>query len=177
MSQNKENSEHQSDVLNKSAETGDTAASTSNTLNTSLSFSVTSESSLLVPGKLHSEIVKLKQCYIKIIREIEQVKGAKNKTISSADVLMINKDQIMSCTKKQSYNASLAKAHLVDLLDSVRSVCLPDYQVDNRPQRVQQDVQITELTSRVESLCTQNKTEFDVLKTQLDSLKLGLSKF
>ena len=85
----------QQQILNKSSDSSGTFTSVPSTLNSSLPISVSSESSLLVPGKLHSEIVALKQCYIKIIREIDQVKSSK--TQASGDVVMLNRDQIVAC--------------------------------------------------------------------------------
>ncbi len=176
-SQSKESSEtgesSQQQNLNNSSDSTGTFTSVSS----SLPISVSSESSLLVPGKLHSEIVSLKQCYTRIIHEINQVKSNKTQVPASGQILMLNKEQIVACMKKQGYNAPNAKAHLADLLDNVRSVCLPDYQIDNRPKRTQQDTQITDLTSRVETLCQQNKSDFEGLKTDLETLKSSLSNF
>ena len=52
-----------------SFQSAQTAVTTSSAATTSIS--VTSESNLLVPGKLYNDIVKLKECYVAIIHSID----------------------------------------------------------------------------------------------------------
>ncbi len=62
-----------SDPLNES-HVSETATSA---LNSSGSISISSESSLLVPGKLYSDILALKKCYVDIIKQIDPNNNSK----------------------------------------------------------------------------------------------------
>ncbi len=92
---------------------------------------------------------------------------------------MLNKDQLISKIKK--VNAPPCRAHLADLLDCVRPLCLPDYQnypnSHTVPRTETQDCEISTLTSRVESLCSQNKADFEAIQTEMKALKSSLSNF
>ena len=158
-----------------STQTGITASSATT------DFSIDSSSSLLVPGKLFSSIVKLKECYINIIKEVDS-----NTTTSSSPeenpniILMLNKDQMSAGIRKRGFKAETAKDHLIDLLDCVRPLCLPCYQSNPYQTRVSPEThasEISSLTERVESLCSQNKSEFEALQTQMESLKSTLTSF
>ena len=143
-------------------------------------ISASSESNLLVPGKLLTDIVKLKECYVDIIKDIDPYASSSTSTEENPNiVLMINKDQIMSGLKKKK--ADLCKTHLANLLDCVRPLCLPSYQncQNSRPlpSTETQNCEVTSLTSRVESLCSQNKADFEALQIQMESLKATLSNF
>ena len=95
-------------------------------------------------------------------------------------ILMLNKDQMNAGIKKRKFTADTAKEKLVDLLDSVRPLCLPCYQSNPHPTRVSSETQagdISSLTERVESLCSQNKTDFEAMQSQMESLKSTLLSF
>ena len=95
-------------------------------------------------------------------------------------ILMLIKDQMNAGIKKRKFTADTAKEKLVDLLDSVRPLCLPCYQSNPHPTRVSSETQagdISSLTERVESLCSQNKTDFEAMQSQMDFLKSTLLSF
>ena len=157
-----------------------TIAETSTSADTSVSdraLSVTSESNLLVPGKLHADIICLKSCYSAIIKELDPNKSA-NENNGNA-ILMLDKKQMQAGMKKHQIRADVAKAHLINLLDCVRPVCLPSYEPDPHSKHAfaNTDLEIASLSSRVESLCSQNKEDFDSLKSELNIFKSALSSF
>lgn len=147
-------------------------------------FSVSSETDLLIPGKLHNEIVNLKNCYVQIIDKIVPSNDPKSLE-NPSQVLMLSKEQMLAginkrrAAGKEKFNAETAKNSLVDLLDCVRPLCLPFYQCDSNPKlpTVPKDNQISLLTERIESLSNQNKSNTEALTSQLESLKLTLSNF
>ena len=162
--------------LNRSVETATSPAPSSS------NFSVSSESDLLIPGKLYADIVRLKNCYQGIISQIDPNSNSDPGSLENpSTVLMLNKEQMAAGMKKRNnkFNVDVAKNSLVELLDCVRPLCLPLYQLDShpRPSSVTQDSQITLLTARVESLCSQNKSDNEALTTQVESLKSTLSNF
>ena len=159
--------------LNKSAESSSTATTI---------FSTSSETALLVPGKLHSDIVRLKECYVEIIKLIDPYSSTSTSPEENPSIiLMLNKDQMMSGITKNKLRVEGLKTNLVNLLDCVRPLCLPRYQYDIHPKRStvtqNSETEISSLSSRVESLCSQNKTDFEALQTQMESLKTTLSSF
>ena len=81
--------------------------------------------------------------------------------------------------KKNKLGAEGTKVNLVNLLECVRPLCLPGYQCDtcSKLSSSTQDCDISALTSRVDSLCTQNIVDFESIKTQMESLKTTLASF
>ena len=69
----------------------------------STNFSVSSESNLFVPSKLHSDILKLKTCYTDIIKLIDPYKNSSTSLENPSTVLMLNKEQILAGIKKISW--------------------------------------------------------------------------
>ena len=65
-------------------------------------ISVTSESELLVAGKLHSDIIKLKDCYIKLLNKYDP-----NKTSDSCVDLLTREQMVSAITKYISSRRSL----------------------------------------------------------------------
>ena len=153
--------------------------STDSTSPSSTNFSVSSESNLFVPSKLHSDILKLKTCYTDIIKLIDPYKNSPTSLENPNVVLMLNKEQMLAGIKKNKLGAEGTKVNLVNLLECVRPLCLPGYQCDTRPKLSSstQDCDISALTSRVDSLCRQNRVDFESIKTQMESLKTTLSSF
>ena len=147
---------------------------TESTSPSSTNFSVSSESNLFVPSKLNSDILNLKNCYIDIIKLIDPYKNSSSSSLENPNiVLMLNKEQMLAGIKKNKLGAEGTKVNLVNLMDCVRPLCLPSYQCDTRPKlsSSSQDCDISALTSRVDSLCTQNRVDFESIKTQMESLK------
>ena len=70
--------------------------STDSTSPSSTNFSVSSESNLFVPSKLHSDIFKLKTCYTDIIKLIDPYKNSSTSLENPNTVLMLNKEQMVS---------------------------------------------------------------------------------
>ena len=162
--------------LNRSVESSQSSAPSSS------NFSVSSETDLLIPGKLYTDIVNLKKCYKEIISLIDPCNNTEDITVENpSSVLMLNKEQMLAGMKKRNnkFSAETAKSSLVALLDCVRPLCLPVYQsgLCPKPSSVTKDNQIELLTARVESLCSQNKSENEALTTQVESLKSTLSNF
>ena len=153
--------------------------STESTSPSLTNFSVSSESNLFVPSKLHSDILKLKTCYTDIIKLIDPYKNSPTSLENPNVVLMLNKEQMLAGIKKNKMGAEGTKVNLVNLLECVRPLCLPGYQCDTRPKLSlsTQDCDISALTSRVDSLCTQNRVDFESIKTQMELLKSTLSSF
>ena len=168
------------ELTNDSFRSTETIAESSTT--TTTNFSTSSESNLLVPGKLLSDIVKLKQCYVDIISVIDPYSTqSKSSEENQNIILMLSKDQMTAGIAKNKPKVDVVKKHLVNLLDCVRPLCLPNYQNDVNQTRkltnVPQNCDISSLTTRVESLCNQNKADFEALQTQVESLKSTLSSF
>ena len=169
-------SNNETSELNRSLESARSSAPSSS------NFSVSSESDLLIPGKLLTDIVNLKNCYKDIISQIDPYSNTEPNTVENpSSVPLLNKEQMLSGMKKRNnkFNAEAAKSSLVDLLECVRPLCLPTYQSGSRPKLspVTQDNHIELLTARVESLCSQNKSENEALTAQVESLKSTLSNF
>ena len=149
----------------------------------STNISAASESNLLVPGKLYSDIVKLKQCYIDIMKTIDPYSTSSTTPEENRNiVLMINKDQMKAGVAKFKPKLDTVKKQLIDLLDCARPICLPDYQDDvnqirRKPTCITENPEIFSLSTRVESLCSQNKADFESLQNQMESLKSTLSNF
>ena len=78
---------------------------------------------------------------MKIVSEIDPCKTIEQKN----ELLLLNREQMLSGIKKNRVLVDPLKNYLIDLLESVRPVCLPEYQTDNRPKRVPQENQINEL--------------------------------
>ena len=124
--------------------------------------------------------MNLKNCYTDIIKLIDPYKNSSSSSLENPNiVLMLNKEQMLAGIKKNKLGAEGTKVNLVNLLDCVRPLCLPSYQCDTRPKlsSSSQDCDISALTSRVDSLCTQNRVDFESIKTQMESLKTTLSTF
>ncbi len=166
------------DKLNISADSNSTFQSVNSALNSSVPISVSSESSLLIPGKLHTDIQLLKNCYMDIINIIDPAKNAKSSQIpAGGEVVLLNKEQLTTGVNKLK-NKDL-KEHLADILDHVRPVCLPSYQLDTRPKclPLPHDQQLANLASKVEALCSENKASYETLRADLSSFQSTLSKF
>ncbi len=173
-----ESAEKKDNKLNTSADSNSTFQSVNSTLNTSASISVSSESSLLIPGKLHADIQLLKNCYVDIISLFDVAKNAKsNQTQVGGQAILLNKDQLTAGVKK--FKAPELKEHLANVLDHIRPVCLPSYQLDTRPKSIPQshDLQIANLASKVEALCSENKAGYESLRADLSSFQSALSTF
>ena len=112
---------NENDQNNESFHSAHTAASASTT---TTNISATSESNLHVPGKLLSDIIKLKQCYVNIIKVIDPHSSP---STSPEDNIapFLNKDQMTAGLKK--VNAPGCRTHLAEILDCVRPICLPAY--------------------------------------------------
>ena len=152
-----------------------TAASSMLNSSSSTSLSVSSENSLFVPGKLHQNIANLKQCYTAIIHDIDP---NKNKALdNSTSILMLDRVQMVAGIKTNKIRLEPLTTHLLDLLEYVRPVCLPEYICDTRPKKAPQETELHDLTARVENLCSQNRSDFDLLKAQFEGLKSTLSHF
>jgi alkylated DNA repair dioxygenase AlkB len=154
-------------------------AASSIQLNTSgnTSLSVSSENSLFVPGKLHQNIANLKQCYTAIIHAIDPSKKPALDNSSTTSILMLDRVQMKAGIKANKINLEPLKKLLIDLLECVRPVCLPDYICDMRPKKATQENELHDLTNRVENLCSQNRSDFDLMKAQFEGLKSSLSHF
>ena len=143
-------------------------------------ISATSSSNLLVPGKLYSDLLKLKQCYIEIIKliDIHSLPSSNSPEDNHNIVLMLNKEQIAAGVNKKLKLAG-AKNNLANLLDCVRPLVLPSYHCDTSCHKspAVPDSQLSSLSSRVEELSSQNKADFASITTQLDSLKSALANF
>ena len=100
----------------------------------STSISVCSESSLLVPGKLFNDIANLKTCYKGILLEIQSnLQRNAAAAVSDGEILLLTREQLTSGCKHGSMKADALRRNLVDILDFVRPVCIPNYQHDSRP--------------------------------------------
>ena len=169
---------HGNDTDEQTDESFHSVQTVATTSSSTTNISVGSESNLLVPGKLFSDITKLKDCYVKIINDIDPHSTPSLSPEENPNmIVMLNKEQISSGVNKRGYTAKDAKAHLIDLLDCVRALCLPSYQSNPHKIRVSPESEIQSLTTRVESLCSQNKADFVTLKSQFESLKSTLSNF
>ena len=62
-------------------------------------------------------------------------------------------------------------------MSAVRPVCLPTYQCNRNVTQMNSGSEISSLTTRVESLCSQNKADFEALQTQFETLKSTLANF
>lgn len=81
--------------LNRSVESVTSSAPSSN------NFSVSSESNLLIPGKLYTDIVCLKNCYQGIINQIDPNRNADPGSVENpSTVMMLNKEQMVAGMKK-----------------------------------------------------------------------------
>ena len=105
--------------------------STDSTSPSSTNFSVSSESNLFVPSKLHSDILKLKTCYTDIIKLIDPYKNSPTSLENPNVVLMLNKEQMLAGIKKNKLGAEGTKVNLVNLLECVRPLSLYVYQATN----------------------------------------------
>ena len=162
-------------VLNESSDSARTAAESLQ----SATISMCSESSLLVPGKLYTDISKLKSCYTDILRYIYKCSHTPSATesVSDADVLLLTREQLISACKRREMKAEVAKLHLVNLIEATRPVCIPNYQNDPRPKRSPVDCQLLELSKCVETLSSQNLSQFETLKSELETLKSTVSNY
>ena len=157
--------------------------STQTTATTSTNISAASISNLLVPGKLYSDIVNLKQCYVDIMRTIDPYSTSSTSSEENQNiVLMINRDQISAGIAKHKPKLDVCKKHIVNLLDCIRPICLPDYQNDVNQMRhttniATQNSDISSITKSLESLCSQNKADFQELHAQMEVLKSTVSSF
>ena len=160
-------------MLNRSTDSRDSAPITP--------FSVSSESSLVVPGKLYADINKLKSCYMDIIKLLDPNDKIKSATKTSSEVLMLTKDQILRGITKNKVNLPAVKNHLVTLLDTVRPVCLPNYQAGKCSPpgafSFSEESQITSLVTRVETICNGNQSKLENLESELGSIKALVSNY
>ena len=139
------------------------------------SISMCSESNLLVPGKLFCDISKLKSCYSAILKEIFQ--SVKSTVKPDDHILLLTREQLEAGCKQGKMNAPSAKAHLINLLESVRPVCVPSYQEDTRPKRNPVDMQLHEMTKNIQALSSQNTSQFETLKTELGKCQATISNY
>ena len=144
----------------------------------STSISVCSESNLLVPGKLFSDISKLKSSYVVILREIHNL--VKNVVDTNADpsdveVLTMTHEQLDSGVKKMK--APDLKKHLVQILDHTRPVCVPNYLEDTRPKWLPVDNKLSELSDCIKTMTSQHTVEFNNLKTELEKLQSTVGNY
>ena len=77
-------------VLNESADSLRTAAESLQ----STTISVSSESSFLVPGKLYTDISKLKSCYTDILRDIHKCLHSSTESASDAEVVLLTREKV-----------------------------------------------------------------------------------
>ena len=133
-------------------------------------FSITSNSNLLVPGKLYSDLTVLKKSYCDLIRTIDPSNKGED-----SEVLLLTKEQMAAGVKK--HKADIVRSFLVDLLDVVRPVCLPDYEEDSRPKQLPHEVAVASLCSRVEGYCKKSDDRFDKLTTELGYLRTTISEY
>ena len=115
----------------------------------------------------------LKKCYSQIINEIDHGKNIDSNV--SGTVLMLNKEQMIAGIKKNKINFERTKNLFVDLLDNVRPVCLPEYHIDTRPKASEQDTLLSDLAAKIEQSRSEQKSEFETLKLELETLKSSLS--
>ena len=73
--------------------------------------------------------------------------------------------------------ADALRRNLVAMLDSVRPVCVPNYQNDTRPKRCATDLHLNNLSKNLESLTSQNQTQFETLKLELEKLQSTVSSY
>ena len=160
-------------VLNKSTDSRDS--------NPTTPFSVSSESSLVVPGKLHADINKLKSCYMAIIKALDPNDKVNSATKTSSEVLMLSKEQLLRGFTKHKVKVDAVKNHLITLLDSVRPVCLPNYQAGKCSPSANfsfsEENQIASLVTRVEALCNGNQSKLENLESELGSIKTLVSNY
>ena len=138
----------------------------------STSISVCSESNLLVPGKLFSDILKLKSSYVVILRDVHNLTKNvvdANSDPSDVEVLTMTFEQLESGVKKMK--APDLKNHLVQILNNLRPVCVPNYLEDTRPKRSPIDNKLNELSDCIKTLTSQHSNEFNNLKTELEKLQ------
>ena len=139
----------------------------------STSFSVSSNSSLFVPNKLFTDLNNAKKCYMTIINEVDPNKNTE--TQISKSVLMLSKEQILAGIKSNKVNYERTKNLLADLLGHVRPLCLPDYQQDTRPKITPHDTLLNDLATKIQQARSEQKIEFETLKSELETLKASLS--
>ncbi len=158
----------------------DTSAASFETATSSAVISVTSETDLKVTGKLYEQLLNLQKCYCSILEKYD-VNRPQEQTSTAR---LLTRDQLNAGLKKTKFKKELIKDQLFDLIECTRPICLPNYQqitdFSHKPhtgEDVVQDHDITDLASRVEMLCSQNKSEFESLKSDLLSLKTSLSSF
>ena len=143
-------------------------------------ISVCSESNLLVPGKLFSDICKPKSCYLSIIQGVYN--SVKSSVTDSSDpsethVLMLTREQLEAGVKQGKMGANTARQYLVDLLELTQPVCVPSYQEDTRPKILPVDSQLHEISANIKSLSSQHSCQFDTLKAELDKLQSTVSNY
>ena len=158
--------------------------STDSSETSSTFFSVTSESSLFVPTKLCSNITALKQHYISFIKEIDP--NSSKEGSADSGVLMLSRDQLLSYLKSNSKangrvplsNREVLCDRLATFLDLIRPVILPDYKLDTRPKYTQSsDTQLSNLAVKVETMCSQNRDDYESLRSELVKLQNSLTEY
>ena len=143
----------------------------------SSTVSVCSESNLLVPNKLFTDISSLKTCYIGILKEVYTNIHPKSKTVSDGDILLLTHEQLVDGCKQNKMKADELRRNLVAVLDCVGPVCVPHYQSDTRPKRSPIDLQLINLSKNMETLSSQNQTQFETLKSELEKLTSTVSNY
>ena len=166
-------------VENSAAEESFHSTQTATESLTSTTISVCSQSDLLIPGKLFNDISKLKSCYIDILKETY----ASVKTtvaVTEADVLTLTREQLadyISKTGKDKMRAQAAKEHLLNMLELIRPVCVPDFQEDTRPKRKPAECQINELSSNIQLLSSRHSEQFETLTAELQKLQSTVANY
>ena len=139
-------------------------------------LSIASDASLIIPGKLYSDITNLRNCYIDILQQFST--DSPGNITTDTPVLLTHEQMEKGITANKILKDKI-KSNLFSLIDFVRPICLPPFQpgvspvlppaAATRPGVLSGDVE--ELQERVELLAKQNKEDCKRITDQLESLQ------
>ena len=149
-----------------------TDTAVNDTINTSLeaNISITSNSDLYVPGKLHLDIISLKSEYIRIINSLNVKLSSQSET---NEIELLTDEQLKSALGKLLKPELFS--HLCVLMTHVRNICLPNYEKDTRPKTTPQNIELNTIVNKVENISSTSKTNFESIKKKLDDLTSSIS--
>ena len=133
-------------------------------------ISLTSNSEMYVPGKLHVDIISLKTEYLRIINSLD-VKLSDDNNTTTIELLT---DEQLKAAMGKLLKPTLFD-HLCVLMTHIRNICLPKYEKDTRPKLIPQNTKLDNIVDKVENLTSASNINFESIKKDLDCLQTLIS--